>query len=43
MRLMKCSMNVLPVKSTGSFMDLRFIFEYVIIKGYLYKSVYKNS
>ena len=45
MRLMKCSMNVLPVKSTsGSFMDLRFIFEICYYcKEYLYKSVYKNS
>ena len=44
-RLMKCSMNVLPVKSTsGTFMDLRFIFEICYYcKRYLYKGVYKNS
>lgn len=44
-RLMKISMNVLPIESTsGTFMDLRFIFEICYnCKGYLYKNIYKNS
>jgi len=44
-RLMKSSMNVLPIETTsGSFMDLRFIFEICYYcKIYLYKGIYKNS
>lgn len=44
-RLMKSSMNVLPIETTsGSFMDLRFIFEICYyLKMYLYKNVYNHS
>ena len=43
-RLMKYSMNVLPIETTsGSFMDLRFIFEICYYcKRHLYKGIYKN-
>lgn len=45
MKLMDLSMNVSPIESTsGSFMDLRFIFEICYyLKMYLYKNVYKYS
>jgi hypothetical protein len=44
-RLMKLSMNVLSIQTTsGSFMDLRFIFEICYYcKKFLYKGIYKNS
>ena len=45
MKLMGLSMNVLSIESTsGSFMDLRFIFEICYyLKMYLYKNVYKHT
>lgn len=45
MKLMDLSMNVLPIETiSGSFMDLRFIFEICYyLKLYLYKNVYKNT